>query len=251
MWYGNLCQASNYAKVSKLMLEILRTLSIGATTGAVFTAVLTWLPMRNGSRLVLGAGIGTWLALVIAITSSGALRASPLFLPIFFSLPLIAAGLAATSSAGRKALMAIPVPTIIALNAWRVVGVFMLIAALDGHMSGPFPYSASIGDIITGLFALPVARIAAKDLRDVRVLQWNIFGALDLIVAVALGIMTANGPVQLIHVGVGSTAMTTLPWAFIPVVLVPTFLIGHALVFAHLRAAAAASKSAQVRLAQA
>lgn len=233
------------------MLEILRTLSIGATTGTVFAAVLTLLPIRTSSRLVLGAGIGAWIALVIAIALSGALRASPMLLPIFFALPLIVAGLAATSAAGRSALMGIPMPTVVALNAWRVLGIFMLIAALDGHMSGPFPYSAGIGDIITGLFALPVARIAAQNPRDVRVLQWNIFGALDLIVAVALGITTANGPLQLIHVGVGSTAMTTLPWAFIPVVLVPTFLIGHALVFARLRAEAASPKSTRPRLAQA
>jgi hypothetical protein len=37
--------------------------------------------------------------------------------------------------------------------------------------------------------------------------------------------------------------MTTLPWALIPVVLVPTFLIGHALVFAHMRAAVRAGNA--------
>jgi hypothetical protein len=45
--------------------------------------------------------------------------------------------------------------------------------------------------------------------------------------------------------------MTTLPWALIPLVLVPTYLIGHALVFAHVRAAATAGNGTQTRLAQA
>jgi hypothetical protein len=45
--------------------------------------------------------------------------------------------------------------------------------------------------------------------------------------------------------------MTTLPWALIPLVLVPTYLIGHALVFAHARAAVTAGVSTQTRLAQA
>ncbi len=108
-------------------------------------------------------------------------------------------------------------------------------------MSGPFPYFAGIGDIITGIFAIPVARIAAQNPRDLRVLEWNIFGTLDLIAAVFLGVMsTDGGPLQLIHAGVGSSEMTTLPWALIPLVLVPTYLIGHALVFAHVRAAAVA-----------
>jgi hypothetical protein len=233
------------------MLDILSTLSVGATAGMVFAAILNSLPVRLGVRVALGAGTGAWIALVIGITVSGALRTLPLVLPILFALPLIAAALAATFVASRSALMAIPATTIIALNAMRVLGVFMVIAAIDGRMSGPFPYSAGIGDIITGLFALPVARLAARNLRDVRVLGWNIFGTLDLIAAVTLGMLSANGPLQVIYAGAGSTEMATLPWALIPTVLVPTYLIGHALVFAHVRAATAAATSTQARLAQA
>ncbi|HLX26704.1 MAG TPA: hypothetical protein VKR05_06900, partial [Candidatus Cybelea sp.] len=89
-----------------------------------------------------------------------------------------------------------------------------------------------------------VASIAARNPRDLRVLEWNSFGALDLIAAVFLGMTTVDGgPLQLIHAGVGSSAMTTLPWALIPLVLVPTYLVGHALVFAHARAAEGGSAS--------
>jgi hypothetical protein len=224
------------------MLDILRTLTLGATAGTVFTAVLTSLPVRPGSRLALGAGIGAWIALAVTLAGSGALSRSTFLLPVLFMLPLVAAGAAATSAVWRSAMMAIPVPLIIALNALRVLGVFMLLAGIAGRMSGPFPYSAGIGDIVTGLFALPVARLAARNPRDVRILEWNIFGALDLVVAVSLGILSAgNSPLTLIHAGAGSAAMTTLPWALIPLVLVPTYLMGHALVFAHARTAAAAN----------
>jgi hypothetical protein len=229
------------------MLDSLSTLSVGATAGMVFAAVLTSLPVRLGARAALGAGVGAWIALVIGVTVSGTLSTVPFVLPLLFALPLTAAGLAATVVASRSALMAIPATTIIALNAMRVLGVFMVIAAVDGRMSGPFPYSAGIGDMITGLFALPVARLAARNLGGARVLGWNIFGALDLIAAVALGILSANGPLQRIHAGAGSTEMATLPWALIPTVLVPTYLIGHALVFAHVRAAMTATRSPRER----
>ena len=233
------------------MLDLFRTVVLGGTAGTLFAAVLTSLPIRPASRLALGAGIGVWIALVVAITASGAVTSSPVVLPVLFMLPLVAAGLAATSAAWRSTVMTIPAPLIIALNAMRVLGVLMLLAAVAGRMSGPFPYFAGIGDIITGIVALPVARLAARSPRDVRVLEWNIFGALDLIVAVSLGVMSASGsPLQLIHVGVGSAAMTTLPWALIPLVLVPTYLIGHILVFAHVRAAVTGD-DAQTRLAQA
>ena len=223
------------------VLEVLRTLTLGATAGTVFAAVLTSLPIGRTSRLALGAGVGAWISLVLTLTASGAVRSSAFLVPVLFAVPLVAAGVAASFAGVRAAMMAIPVQLIISLNAWRVLGVFMVLAAITRTMSGPFPYSAGIGDIITGIFAISVARIAARNPRDVRVLEWNIFGALDLIVAVFLGITSQNGgPLQLIHAGVGSTAMTTLPWAIIPLVLVPTYLIGHALVFAHVRAAATA-----------
>ena len=234
------------------MIDILRTLTLGATAGAVFAAILSSLPIRPGSRLVLGGGIGAWIAMVVTIAASGAVSNTPIVLPVLFALPLVAAGFAAMNATARAAMMAIPLPLIIGLNAMRVLGVFMVLAAVTGLMSGPFPFVAGIGDIITGVLALPVARLAARNPRDVRVLEWNIFGALDLIVAVSLGITTASGsPLQLIHAGIGSSAMTTLPWALIPLVLVPTYLIGHALVFAHVRAEAAAGSGPQTGLARA
>ena len=223
------------------MFELFRTLTLGATAGTVFAAILFTLPIRLASRLALGAGLGAWIALVVTVAGAGVLRDVPLALPLLFVLPLAAAGLAAATRAGRSAMLAIPVQRIVALNAWRVLGAFMLIAAFTGSMTGPFPYSAGIGDIITGIFALPVARIAARNPRDIRVLEWNIFGALDLVVAVFLGVTSAQGSkLQLIHAGIGATAMSSLPWAIIPLVLVPAYLIGHALVFAHSRAAATA-----------
>ncbi|HET7813961.1 MAG TPA: hypothetical protein VFL13_06280 [Candidatus Baltobacteraceae bacterium] len=228
------------------MLEILRVLTLGATAGIVFAAVLTSLPVRAASRLVLAGAIGAWIALAVTIAGSGLLTTARLALPVLFMLPLIAAGLAAASAGSRRAIMSIPVQLIAGLNAMRVLGVFMLIAGITGQMSGPFPYAAGIGDIITGIFAIPVARLAARDPRDIRVLEWNVFGALDLVAAVSLGILTANGwPLHQLHAGPGSAAMTTLPWALIPVVLVPTYLIGHAVIFAHLRASATDSRKTQ------
>lgn len=225
------------------ILDVLRTAAIGATAGTLFATVFSSLPIRPGSRLALGAGVGAWISLVLMLTASGAVKNLAFLVPVLFSLPLVAAGVAASFTEVRSAMMAIPMQTIIALNTWRVIGVFMVLAALAGTMSGPFPYSAGVGDIITGILALPVARIAARNPRDLRVLGWNIFGTLDLISAVFWGVVTTNGgALQFIHAGVGSTQMTTLPWALIPLVLVPTFLIGHALVFAHLRAAAVASR---------
>ena len=82
-------------------------------------------------------------------------------------------------------------------------------------------------------------RLAAQVSTDAnrKVALWNVFGTLDLIAAVTLGVISANGsPLQLIHAGAGSAAVQLLPWALIPTVLVPFYLISHGIVFAQLRA---------------
>ncbi|HEY1975793.1 MAG TPA: hypothetical protein VGG89_04590 [Candidatus Baltobacteraceae bacterium] len=224
---------------SEIVMEMLRTLTLGVTAGTLFGALLATLPIKLGSRLILGAVIGGWITIVVALAGAGVVNKEPFALPVLFALPLLAASIGATIPAFRSAVLAIPMPLIVALNGMRVLGVFMLLDGIACRMNGPFPYAAGIGDIITGVFALPVARLAAKNPRDVRVWEWNVFGAIDLVVAVTLGVMSSNGsPIQFIHAGVGSSAMTTLPWALIPLVLVPAYLIGHAIVFAQLRSAA-------------
>jgi hypothetical protein len=132
----------------------------------------------------------------------------------------------------RSALSGIPTTYIIRLNAFRVIGIFFFVLLADGRLGGPFPYFAGIGDIVTGVFALPTARLAERNPRDSRVLFWNAFGTLDLLLAVTLGLLTAtNSPLHLIQAGAGVNALGALPWSLIPLALVPTYLIGHATIF--------------------
>jgi hypothetical protein len=123
------------------------------------------------------------------------------------------------------------------LNSARVFGVMFLLLAAAGRLSGPFPYFAGLGDMVTGALTIPLAvRVArSAQLPAGAIRLWNLFGALDLVVAVGLGITSANGsPMQLFHAGVGSDAIQHLPTCLIPSVLVPFYLITHAIVAAKL-----------------
>ena len=73
-------------------------------------------------------------------------------------------------------LIAIPMPLLIGLNALRVLGVLFLLLAVTGRLSGPFPYSAGLGDIITGVFAIPLALSVARSqkLPVGAIVRWNI-----------------------------------------------------------------------------
>ena len=121
--------------------------------------------------------------------------------------------------------------------------IFLLLAAA-GRLAGPFPYFAGLGDMLTGAIAIPlalgIARTGYVPVTAVR--AWNLLGIVDLILAVTLGITSAPGsPLQLIHAGVGSTAVQYMPYSLIPTVLVPFFLITHGTVAAQLSAHRAAA----------
>jgi hypothetical protein len=119
-----------------------------------------------------------------------------------------------------------------------------------GRLAGPFPWAAGLGDILTGVLAIPLAlRLARGDAVSASVIaRWNALGAVDLVVAVVLGITSANGsPLQFIHAGVGSQAMQYLPFSLIPTVLVPFYLMTHATIAAQLHARRATAASGEPR----
>jgi hypothetical protein len=60
-----------------------------------------------------------------------------------------------------------------------------------------------------------------------RAIGFNLFGLADLIVAVALGIMTSPGPGQVFHTVPTSELVTHFPLALVPAFLVPLAFMLH------------------------
>jgi hypothetical protein len=226
------------------MLDLIGSIVGMSAVSINLVAFAQALPGTLARRLGLGAIAGAWVGLATALGAAGELAFTPgnpvPLIGVLLALPLLTvAVLALSSQRVRSALLAVPMPLLIGLNSLRVLGVLFLLLAVTGRLSGPFPYFAGIGDIITGASALPLALSLARSQRPSAAVirNWNIFGALDLVVAVSLGITSANGsPLQLIHAGVGSEAIQYLPYCLVPTVLVPFYLITHAIVAAQLRA---------------
>ncbi len=220
------------------MLDVIGTVLVGVAMAAILTSIVTTMPLRLSDRLAMAVVAGAWVGLAGAITGAGALSNPTTVLSMFATPLIITVALVLAFPAARRVLNAIPLPLLVGLNVVRLGGVLFVLLAMAGRLSGPFPYIAGWGDFITGALAIPAAWLATREtsLRDRLVVAWNAFGMLDLIVAVSLGLMSRNGsPLQLIHAGVGTAAMQTLPWAFIPTVLVPFFLIAHGIIFARMR----------------
>jgi hypothetical protein len=227
------------------MLDLAGSIVGMIAIGINLVALTSVLPGSLATRLSLGAIVGGWVGLAAGLGAAGKLAFIPghpvPLVGVLFALPLLIVGaLALSYPKVRSAFLAIPTHLLIGINALRVLGVLFLFLAAAGRLSGPFPFFAGWGDIITGVFAIPLAMRVARSqkLQSSAITRWNIFGALDLFVAAGLGITSAAGsPLQLIQGGVGSQAMQYLPFCLVPTVLVPFYLITHAIIAAQLAAA--------------
>jgi hypothetical protein len=222
------------------MLDFLGTVATATLIVFVISALLVFIDAARSTKLVLAIALGLWVGIAAAAGGAGWMASTRPFpiIGIFVVAPLLAAAIATAWPEARRALLSLPLPLVVGLNVGRVFAVLFLMLEAAGRLSGPFPHSAAWGDIITGVVAIPLIWLAKDPARNRTVLHlWNAFGMLDLIAAIGLGMLSAEGsPLQVIP-GPGSEAMQHLPWSFVPTVLVPIWMILHAIVWVKLRRA--------------
>jgi hypothetical protein len=223
------------------MLDFIGWIITAALMVLVVNTLTTFMDVSRTAKIALAAATGVWIGLAAATAEGGWLTISrPVpVVGLFVATPLLAAALATAWPQARKAMLSIPMPVMVALNVVRVFAVLFLLLATEGRLTGPFPYSAAWGDIITGVVAVPVL-LLLKDAGarySTAIAAWNVFGATDLVLAIAFGITSAAGsPLQLFSAP-GSEAMQHAPWSFVPTVLVPIWFILHAIIAVQLRRA--------------
>jgi hypothetical protein len=221
------------------MLDFIGMVVAAALMVLVVNTLTIFMDASRAAKITLAAMIGVWIGLAAAAAGAGWLTISrPVpVVGVFVAVPILVAVFATARPAARAAMLSVPMRVMVALNVVRVFAVLFLVLAAEGRLSGPFPYSAAWGDITTGVVALPVLWLL-KDGRPrytAAIAAWNLFGAADLALAIGFGISSANNsPLQLFPTP-GSEAMQQMPWSFVPTVLVPIWLILHALIAAQLR----------------
>ena len=200
-------------------------------------------------RRWVGIAVATWLglALVLApapatLAGQGAFFVNPL-IPVF-ALAGFAAALAGfgLSPALRQAAAAASLPRLIGVQVYRVVGVLFVILLAQGQLPAYFAEPAGWGDIFVGLTAIPVAIALARRVAGARALAiaWNVFGLLDLVVAVGMGtgVLASYLVPGLAGRAPAAAAMGVFPLILIPTFVVPLSFILHAIALTRLWRAA-------------
>ena len=190
--------------------------------------------------------LATWFAAVFALGAAGAFTTAPGQppLPIFFGVTVpLAAFFAAygLSRSFRELVLAADLRLLAAVQAWRAGGLGFLALYVHGVLPGLFAWPAGLGDMAIGASAplIAAALVRGGEFAGTRrFVSWNLFGILDLVVAVSLGTLSAGMLPQLTG-GVTTAPMASMPLVLIPAFLVPLFLILHLMALMQARRQAA------------
>ena len=196
---------------------------------------------RLGLWLAVVVPYTLWLAVIWSVAVNGVFRPGnntpplvplAIFLPVIVGVPILL-----RSKRIGEVLDAMPASWLVGLQVYRILGSIFLVGWARGVIPGIFALPAGIGDVTTGLLALPVAYLLVSRNGDgVRpAIAWNIFGLLDFTIAIGIGLATAPGPLQVIVPSIPNTGVGLYPAVLIPAFAVPSSILLHVLSLRQLR----------------
>jgi len=153
-------------------------------------------------------------------------------------IPLAVAAISLWRSESIARLVsAIPLHWLVAAQVYRVGGGIFLILWADGRLPWQFALPAGIGDVTTGIAAVVVAALLARNTIGAHraAYAWCLFGIADLVLAISMGAMTSPGRAHLLAFDAPNLLMTAYPLVMVPTFAVPLALMLHGLVLLRLR----------------
>ena len=207
---------------------------------ALMTAVIVLLSARyRNGRFAFGvlAALCAWFIYLGVLGYLGVIANTAMFPPgialifvpvvIFFVLFIVRAG----SSAGAGVALAFPLWVLIGTQAFRVgVELFIHQLWIDGLVPKMLTFAGANVDIYIGASALVIAWLSMRGWWGERLaLLWNVLGLLSLANIVTRAVLTAPGPLNLIHAEVPNRMIGTFPFMFIPGFFVPLAVVLHVL----------------------
>lgn len=181
--------------------------------------------------------VGAWFALALI---GGMLNifnqpgVPPLTVGLFLIVPIVGFTVVYTLSPQvRLAVDSIPLWLITIAHVWRFVGLGFVIGAMVNILPAQFGYPEGIGDIIAASLCLPLAFALRRHDHTPRLrtafIAWNIFGLIDLVSAIMIGVLYSQSSFGLLRTDVSTQLMTTFPINLIPTFFLPLFILLHML----------------------
>ena len=191
---------------------------------------------RAGSRRA-ALGIGLWLALTGALAGAGLLADFESFPPRI--MPMLGLGFVLTavvafSSFGKRLALGLPLWLLVGYQGFRVAVEIMLHRAyVEGVIGKQMTWSGLNFDVLTGLTAIALGLWLWRRGEDRPVPRallwiWNLLGLGLLLTIVSIAIMSFPGPLSRFD-GPANVWVTTVPFVWLPAIMVTAALLGHLL----------------------
>ncbi|MCZ6841602.1 MAG: hypothetical protein O7G32_02090 [SAR324 cluster bacterium] len=184
-------------------------------------------------------GILAWAALSASLAGSGVLGRFDLMPPPFMVLLVASTALTAVlafSRVGARLIGGIGLSALIGYQAFRIP-VELVLHSLYG--AGVVPQQMTFEgrnfDIVAGITALALFLISRRwALNRWLVLVWNLAGLALLVNIVTVAVLSAPVPFRVFMNEPASVFVTTVPYIWLPAILVQAAWFGHLLVFRNL-----------------
>jgi D-alanyl-D-alanine-carboxypeptidase/D-alanyl-D-alanine-endopeptidase len=183
-----------------------------------------------------------WMGGTYVLAASGLLRFDtrpPTFMLLVVALVIVSVGVG-VSRVGRRLAAGLPLWILVGSQAFRLPLELLMHEAYEaGLMPVQMSFSGLNYDILTGISAIVVALLVAigrAGLRTVR--AWNLLGVILLCNIVTVALLSTPTPLRVFHNPPPNTWVASAPYVWLPSVMVAFAIVGHIVVYRHLRAAA-------------
>ena len=199
-------------------------------------------PVTKRKGNVIGALIVAFVIATGFAASRGVLDfgAMPPRMFVLLVVTIVLTVLLVRSKHGQLIATQLPLALLVASQCFRLPLELLMHRAYDeGLMPVQMSYSGYNFDILTGTTALIVAALVYKGVAGRKlVLLWNIVGMVLLLTIVTIALLSTPTPLRVFDKEPANTWITAFPFAWLPLVMVPTALAGHLLIFRRLKAPA-------------
>lgn len=197
---------------------------------------------RRGIRVAVAIALTAWFLLVASLGAVGAFVGAPGKPPLAIALGagsplLLFFAWMRLSQSFRGFVLSLDLRLIAGMQAWRWAGLGFLFLYAHNVLPAVFALPAGLGDMAIGVMApwMILALVRRPGFAtSAAFIRWNLFGILDLVVAVSIGALSAvfatGAPGE-----ISVAPMATLPLLLIPAFLVPLFLMLHAAALLQIR----------------
>jgi hypothetical protein len=195
---------------------------------------------RRVALRVLG-GLGAWFLYVGLMAHFGILRNPEMRPPgiTFIVVPvlLFLIFFVVRSPGSARSILAFPLWLILGTQCFRVgVELFLHQLWIEGLVPRMLTFRGANVDIYIGLSAPLIAWLSTRGRWGLELASaWNILGLLALLNVVIRALLTAPGPLHLIHTEVPDQMIGTFPFSFIPGFFVPLAVVLHVVAIRSIR----------------